>query len=116
MTAVVSTTGLQTVQAAQAALLQGQWAIAAGTSDAITVAYPTPNTLLTDGLLLGFRSSAANVTTTPTFAPDQLPAAVIVAAIGVPLVANSIPAAGFEALVRYNLANNVWVLLNPYAP
>lgn len=112
MTAIITTSGLQTSEAALLSILSGQWAIAQGSSDIITAAYPIPNTILSDGLLLGFRALAANTTTTPTFSPDGLPPAVIVRAPTVALVANDIGGAGFEILIRYNLALNLWIMLS----
>ena len=91
----------------------GSWAIAGGTADVITAAYSPANTALTDGLLLGFRASAANVTTTPTLNPDGLGAATITDLGGNPVNVGAIPAQYAEMLVRYNLANTRWELLNP---
>lgn len=108
-----STIGLQPSAAAQSTLQTAQWAIAAGTADSITAAYPTPNTALTDGLILGFRASAPNATATPGFAPDGLASHTITKDGGKPLLPGDIPNAGAEVLVRYNLANTRWELLNP---
>lgn len=90
------------------------WAAAGGTADAITATYSPANATLTDGMLLGFRASAANTTTTPTFAPDGLTAHPITQAGGSALIAGDIPAANAECVVRYNLANTRWELLNPF--
>lgn len=89
------------------------WGIAAGTADVITVTCTPPNAALVDGLLIGFRASAANATTTPTLAVDGLPAHTITKFGGTALVAGNIGAALYECLVRYNLANTRWELLNP---
>lgn len=113
--AIVTTEGLQASAAAAATIQDAQWAIAAGTADAITAVYPDPVTSLTDGLILGFRASAANATTTPSFAPDGLTAHTIVKVGGTALVPGDIPGALAEMLVRYNLANTRWELLNPAA-
>jgi len=91
----------------------GEWAVAGGTGDAITAAYVPANTALTDGMLLGFRASAANATTTPTFSPDGLTVHTVTKKGGVPLAPGDIPGALSEELVRYNLANTRWELLNP---
>ena len=89
------------------------WAVATGTSDAILAAYTPANTSLTDGLLLSFRATAANATTTPTFSPDSLTAHVITKNGGLALSLSDIPGNLAECLVRYNLANTRWELLNP---
>lgn len=109
---------LAAVNASISALSASLWqfATATGTADAITAAYASPNASLTDGLKLGFRASAANATTTPTFAPDGLSSAVITYAGGQALVPGAIPAVLAEMMVRYNLANNRWELLNPAVP
>lgn len=89
------------------------WAVATGGADAITATYAPANLTLPDGILLSFRASAANATTTPTFAPDGLTAHTITKLGGTALTAGDIPAALAEMLVRYNLANTRWELLNP---
>ena len=111
--AIVTTGGLIDNPASSTVLAPAQWAIAAGTADAITGAYTTPNTSLPDGLLLGFRASAANATTTPTFSPDGLPSHPITVRGGVAVQIGDIPGAGAEMLVRYKLASTRWELLNP---
>ena len=93
-----------------------QWIAADGAVDVITAAYSPAIISLTDGLILGFRSLGANTTTTPTFSPNGLTAYTIVKAGGVALVAGDIGAVGAEHLVRYNLANTRWELLNPKYP
>ncbi len=94
-------------------LTAAQWAVAGGTVDAITAVYSPVNTTLPDGLLLGFRASGANATTTPTFAPDGLTAHTITRQGGVALDPGNIAGALAEYIVRYNLANTRWELLNP---
>lgn len=88
-------------------------AAAGGTADAITATYTPPNGSLTNMLTLMFVAASANVTTTPSFAPDGLTARTIVKRGGLPLAPADIPGAGFVALVEYNLANTRWELLNP---
>lgn len=115
---ISTTTGLQfpgavVAQTAPTAIQNLQWTIAAGTADAITGAYPVPNVALTDGLVLGFRASAANLTTTPTFSPDGLPPHTITKDGGVALVPGDIPGEYAECFVRYNLAFSRWELMNP---
>jgi hypothetical protein len=112
----VTVNGLQLVGAAAAATLtQAQWAVATGTANAILAAYPSPNTALTDGLLLAFRALGPNTIAAPTFAPDTLPPATIKARGGQALnvVSPDIPAAGAEMLVRYNVPDSYWELVNP---
>ena len=91
----------------------GAWVAAGGTSDAITATYSPANITLIDGVLLGFRATAANTTTTPTFAPDGLTARTITNLGGFALQPGAIPGANAECIVRYNLANTRWELLNP---
>lgn len=93
-----------------------QWAVASGTPDAITVAFSPPNLKLTDGLLIGVRATAANTTTTPALNIDGLGAGTIVKNALAPLVPNDISGAGFEMLLRYNMAGKLWELLNPATP
>lgn len=93
-----------------------EWAVAAGTSDAITAAYNPTNTSLTDGLLLSFRATASNATTTPTFAPDGLTAHTITKYGGAALFVGDIPGNLAECIIRYNLAHTRWELLNPAIP
>src|SRR4051812_32641487 len=50
------------------------WIAGGGTADAITATYSPAVTALTDGMLLSFRATAANATTTPTFAPNAMTA------------------------------------------
>lgn len=91
----------------------GLWAVAGGTADVITAAYAPAIISLVDGLILGFRASAPNTSTTPTFSPNGLTAYNITKWGGTPLVPGDIPAQYAECLVRYNLANTRWELLNP---
>ena len=95
---------------------QLNWVAAGGTADALTAVYSPVNTALTDGLILFVRASAANATTTPTFAPDGLTAHTITKIGGTALAANDIAAANHEIILRYNLANTRWELLNPGHP
>lgn len=91
------------------------WVAAGGTADAITATYSPVVPALTDGLLCFFRASAANATTTPTFNPNGLGAHTITKNGGAILGAGDIPAALAECIVRYNLSNTRWELLNPAA-
>ena len=87
-------------------------AVAAGTVDAITADY-TPDVTLADLTMVAFVASGANTSATPTFAPDGLTAHTITKQGGAALLAGDIPAAGFVAIVEYNLASTRWELLNP---
>jgi|CXWL01.1.fsa_nt_gi hypothetical protein len=110
---VITTRGLEGTPAAATQVLAANWAIAAGTADAITAVYSPTNKALPDGLILGVRASAANATTTPTFAPDGLTAHTITRYGGVALKPGDIAAAGHELLLRYKLSATRWELLNP---
>lgn len=112
---IVTTEGLQNdATTADTDISDVKWAAAAGTADAITATYEEEVEALVDGLILAFRASAANETTTPTFNPDGLGAKTIVKAGGVALAIGDIPGAGAECLVRYRLSATRWELLNPF--
>lgn len=89
------------------------WVAAGGTVDAITATYSPAITALVDGQECCIRTSGTNVSTTPTFAPNGLTARTIVKNGGTALVASDLP---LEAILRYNLANTRWELLNPVYP
>jgi microcystin-dependent protein len=89
------------------------WVAAGGTADAITATYAPVITALVDGQECRFRASAANATTTPTFSPNALTAHTITKQGGAALVAGDIPGNLAEIVLRYNLANTRWELLNP---
>lgn len=89
------------------------WLVGAGTANAITASYSPAIASLTDGLLLAFRASGVNTSTTPTFAPNGLTAHTIVKAGGKPLELGDLAGNLAEYFVRYNLANTRWELLNP---
>lgn len=91
------------------------WAVATGTADAITATYSPSITTLVDGQLCFLRASAANATPTPTFTPNSgtVTTHAITRVGGGALVAGDIPAALAEVILRYNLANTRWELLNP---
>jgi microcystin-dependent protein len=101
-----------------AALNQAQdglvgWTIAGGSSDAITATYTPTRGAPSDGALYMFRATAANATTTPTFAPDSQTARVITKLGGVAVVSNDIAGNLSEVILRYNAANTRYELLNP---
>lgn len=89
------------------------WVDGGGTADAITATYSPAITALVDGQLCCVRATAANATTTPTFSPNGLTARTIVKKGGAALVAGDIVADGHELILRYDLANTRWELMNP---
>jgi hypothetical protein len=89
------------------------WTIAGGSSDALTATLTPALLTLNDGQLVFLRAAAANVTTTPTFAPNGLAAETITKQGGQPLGIGDIPGNLAEIILRYNLANTRWELLNP---
>lgn len=110
--------GDATVRASYASAGQVQdglinWVAAGGTADAITASYAISYTALVDGMVCYVRAASANATTTPTFAPSGLTAHTITKSGGSALVAGDIIGAGHELVLRYNLANTRWELLNP---
>ena len=90
-----------------------QWTIAAGTSDAITATYTPSQGNPADGQLYAFRATAANATTTPTFAPNSQTARTITKAGGAALAVGDIPGNLAEVILRYNNANTRYELVNP---
>lgn len=89
------------------------WAAAGGTANVITGTFTPTITTLTDGLLIGVRFASANSTTTPTFQADATTARTITQLGGTALAVGSIPGGAYEGLLRYNLANTRWEMLNP---
>lgn len=91
---------------------RGNWCVAGGAADVITGTYAPAIATLYDGLLLYFRATAANATTTPTYNANGTGAHVITKKGGGALAAGDIPNLG-EMEIRYNLANTRWELYNP---
>lgn len=89
------------------------WVDGGGTADAITASYGIPITALVDGQMCFVRATAANATTTPTFSPSALTAHTIVKNGGQALVAGDIAGDGHELILRYDLVNTRWELMNP---
>lgn len=89
------------------------WVDGGGTADAITATYSPAITALVNGQLCCVRATAANATTTPTFAPNGLTARTIVKKGGSALAVGDISADGHELILRYDLTNTQWELLNP---
>ena len=92
------------------------WVDGGGTADAITATYSPAITALVDGQLCCVRATAANATTTPTFAPNGLTARDIVKEGGDALAVGDIVGDGHELILRYDLTNTRWELLNPKNP
>lgn len=91
------------------------WVDGGGTADAITATYSPAITALVDGQICCVRATAANATTTPTFAPNGLTAHTIVKTGGDALAAGDIAGDGHDLLLRYDLPNTQWELMNPAA-
>lgn len=87
-----------------------------GTADAITATFVPAIAAVVDGMELGVRATAANATTTPTFAPNGLTARTIKKQGGQALAAGDIRDAGHELRLRYVAATTHWELLNPTYP
>lgn len=90
-------------------------AIAAGTVDVITATYAPVPLALMDRMMVLFRATGANATTTPTFNPNALGAKVIVKKGGVALAVGDITGAGYVGHLVYDATNERWELLNPGA-
>jgi hypothetical protein len=89
-----------------------QFAVAGGTSDAITAAFVSAP-ILADGLELRIRATAANATTTPTFNPNGLGALIIYKLGGGTLLVEDISGPGHELILRYRASPARYELLNP---
>ncbi|MBK1683382.1 phage tail protein [Rhodoferax fermentans] len=94
-------------------LQSAAYASAGGTADASTGVYAPVVPALVNGLTLYVRAATANATPTPTFSPNGLAAKQIVKGNGLPLVAGDIAGAGHWLELKYDLALDKWVLLNP---
>ena len=89
------------------------YAVAGGTSDAITATFFPATDQLTDGRLMVVRCNTANTTTTPTFNPDGLGAKPIVKGSNNPLEIGDISGLGFHLILSYDSALDKFVLNNP---
>lgn len=93
---------------------EGEFAIAAGTADALTATISTSDVFApSDGILVAVRAASANATTTPTLALNGGTARTITKNGNQPLVAGDIKGAGHELLLRYVSAGPRYELLNP---
>lgn len=91
-------------------------ATAGGSADAITATFAPALLALPAApgtLSVIVRAAAANATTTPTFAPDGLPAKVIVKGANAPLSAGDIGGAGHWLFLTFDPTLDKWVLANP---
>lgn len=86
--------------------------IAGGTVDAITLSYNPIKFSLTDGIIIGFRASGANTSTTPTANADGTGAKTIVQKGGQALEPGTIPGANAVIILQYDLANDRFELVN----
>ena len=87
------------------------WVVAGGTADALTATYSPVVSALTDGMIRRVRATAANATTTPTFAPDGLAAHTITKQGGAAVQVGDW--SNLEELeLQYNLANTRWERIN----
>lgn len=91
-------------------------ASAGGTADAITAVFSPVITALTDNLEVVIEPTAANATSTPTFAPDGLTAKIIVKGSGETLLPGDIQGVNSRARLVFDVSLDRWVLLNPYYP
>lgn len=99
---------LDQVQSSKAA-----FAVATGTAQVIAAAFTPTFVTLTDGMQLNVRALLANTAAAPTFAPNAIPAHPITKIGGAALAAGDIAGPLHEMILRYNLANTRWELLNP---
>ncbi len=90
-------------------------AAAGGTVDAITATFDPALAALTDNTLVCVIAAGANLTTTPTFAPDGLTAKTIVKGSNQALTPGDILGENFPMILQYNSVLDKWVLMNPAA-
>jgi hypothetical protein len=96
----------------QVQLGKGVWAVAGGTADAITATYSPATTAPADGQLYYVRATAANMTATPTFAPDGQTARTITKFGNKALGIGDIYGAGQELILRYRTSDTKYEWLN----
>ncbi|MDE2467974.1 MAG: hypothetical protein KGL35_04345 [Bradyrhizobium sp.] len=94
-----------------------EYAVAGGTSDAITVTIPSNFTVATDGMRVRFKSTAANATTTPTLnvtlGSTPLGPIVFKKGPGSALSIGDIPGANCDVEAIYNSTYTAWMIQNP---
>lgn len=88
------------------------YAVATGSSDAITATYDR-EVVLKNGMHVYLRANNPNMTQAPTFAPNGLQAKAIVKGNNVPLMFGDISGAGFICELMFDEAFDRWILLNP---
>ena len=86
-----------------------------GSSDVLVAAFSPIITVLTNGMSLSIRTTAANTSTTPTFTPNSgvITAKTIIKGNGLALAVGDIAGGGHWIDLQYDLTLNSWVLLNP---
>lgn len=84
-----------------------------GTADAITATYSPAITAVVDKMRLRVEATAANATTTPTFAPNGLTARTIKKLNGAALAIGDIAGDGHTLDLEYHASSTYWNLLNP---
>jgi len=87
---------------------------ATGTVDALTANF-TKDVVLAEGVTIVVKAAGANTTSTPTLNVDATGVRTIVKDAGAALVPGDISGARHFCIFRYDLANTVWVLMNPSA-
>lgn len=90
------------------------WVVAGGTADALTATYSPAITTLSDGAIFFVRGIAQNQTTQPTLQVNALTAYTITKGGGQALGIGDINGNLQELVLRFNLANTRFELLNPY--
>jgi len=85
---------------------------AAGTVDALTANF-TKDVVLAEGVTIVVKAAGANTSTTPTLNVDATGVRTIVKDSGAALAVGDIAGARHFCIFRYDLANTVWVLMNP---
>ena len=89
------------------------WVVAGGTADALTATVAALPATIPDGYMVALRAAAGNQTTAPTFAPNGGAARTLTKLGGVALLPGDIAGSLAESLLRYDVANTRWELLNP---
>lgn len=112
---------LHAVQVTQAQTNALNYAVAAGTTDALTATLPAGVAGVVDGMPINIKLTAGpNTTTTPTLnvtiGGTATGAKTITKANGAALAPGDLGGAGAEAWLIYNSATTTWILLNPLTP
>lgn len=91
-------------------------AVAGGTVDAITATFVPVIAVLANNIEVIVEAAGANTITTPTFAPDGLPAKTMVKGSNTALIVGDIPGADFKMHLVFDATLDKWVFLNPINP